>query len=358
MTNIIDYIDWFGDISFKELKFNKIDALILSRLSYLRFKPEKNISITQAIDSYLAREDYKEIALAAADIDLILRLKNAPRFKDLSIYDISDDFDTRIDKQFAAMTILLDNKTAFISYRGTDDTLTGWKEDFNMAFMDEVPSQKEALSYLEDIASRSLYSFILGGHSKGGNLAVYAGIKSKIAVSRIKAIFNFDGPGFNFDLSQVKKYPKLKNKIYTFLPQSSIVGLLMDHEDQYTIVKSSQIGIMQHDIYSWSVKGREFVISHELTKDSVVIEKALHKWLKNTDKQSREQFVEAVFTLLKQPDSNSNLFFRIYENISYITSSIKNLSPQDRKIIADSLSSLIQTIARSYADENTGQTDR
>ena len=188
MTNILDYVDWLGDISFNEVKLNKIDALILSRLSYLRFKPVKNIRLFEAIDSYLARDEYKEIALASQDIELILRLRQSRRFKNLLIYDISDDFDSRIDKQFAAMTILINSKTAFISYRGTDDTLTGWKEDFNMAFMDEVPSQIEAVNYLDNIAAKSFYSFILGGHSKGGNLAVYAAVKSGTSYKRIKDV--------------------------------------------------------------------------------------------------------------------------------------------------------------------------
>ena len=358
MTNILDYLDWLGDISFNEVKLNKIDALILSRLSYLRFKPVKNIRLFEAIDSYLARDDYKEIALASQDIELILRLRQSRRFKNLLIYDISDDFDSRIDKQFAAMTILINSKTAFISYRGTDDTLTGWKEDFNMAFMDEVPSQIEAVNYLDNIAAKSSYSFILGGHSKGGNLAVYAAVKSGTSYKRIKDVYNFDGPGFSFSLSSFEKYNKLKGRFHTYIPQSSIIGLLMDHEDEYTIVKSTQIGLMQHDIYSWLIKGREYILSDELTKDSVVLEKALHEWLRNTDKEKREQFVEAIFTLLKQPDENkTSLFSRIYDNISYITSSIKNLSTEERRVIVDSLSSLIKTIARSYSGENSGQTD-
>ncbi len=164
--------------------------------------------------------------------------------------------------QFSAVTVELDDETVYIAYRGTDDTLVGWKEDLNMSFMDVVPAQAEALAYLEQVLHKHDYRKVyIGGHSKGGNLAVYAAVHVEdILQSSIVEVFNNDGPGFKDNILSKQQYMNISDRITTLVPQNSVVGLLLEHDETYQVVKSSQSsGIMQHDGFSWEVLGNDFI---------------------------------------------------------------------------------------------------
>lgn len=202
--------------------------------------------------------------------------------------------------QFMALTIDIGNKTLFISFRGTDDTLVGWKEDFMMSVLDVVPSQREGLRYFNNVADlHPEHKLYLGGHSKGGNVAVYAGIYSKIKnKSRIVKIYNNDGPGFRETLIETKNYLSIADKIVTFVPQSSIIGMLLEHEENYQVIQSSQKGIMQHDGFSWEVCGNSFIYLKSVTKESIIADKAIKNFLNGISVERREEFTNALFEIL------------------------------------------------------------
>ena len=164
-----------------------------------------------------------------------------------------------------------------------------------MTFKSHIPSQIDALKYLEEIAKEYPNNLRIGGHSKGGNLAVYASIfASEDIRNRIINIYNNDGPGFNDDIIETKEYKEMIKKVSTYIPQDSIFGRLLTHKEKYTVVKSTQRGVMQHDLYSWQLLGNEFVYLKEVTNGSKFIDKTITNWLKNLDLQTREQVIDLM----------------------------------------------------------------
>ena len=252
MPNIMDYLNLRGDISLKKDDINEVDKIILSRFSYLPFK-EIVMNKKETIEKISNK--MKDLSLEKFiwkdDKEFIIKLGNTKRYKDLKVTNYKEILDTKAEKQFAAVTISLPKRVKYISFRGTDMTLVGWKEDFNMSFMKDIPSQIEAVEYLNEIGKKYRNKFIVGGHSKGGNISIYAAMYCNPKVNRriIEAI-NADGPGFNKEVIDSKEYVGILERINTYIPQSSIVGRLLEHEDDYEIIHSTQTGVMQHDIYS------------------------------------------------------------------------------------------------------------
>jgi len=201
--------------------------------------------------------------------------------------------------QFAAMACMLSDGTAFLAFRGTDNTLIGWKEDFNMSFCDSIPAQREAAAYTNDFAMQWPVLLHLGGHSKGGNLAVYAGAKQDDNIQkRILGIYNLDGPGFTDSMMGDRGYLTMVPKIRTYIPESSIIGILFEHEEAYSVIKSRQIGLLQHEPYSWDIMGGDFIHVKEMSAGSQFADRTIKNWIKGMTDQEREAFVEAVFELL------------------------------------------------------------
>lgn len=220
--------------------------------------------------------DIAQLVLAKYDVDLLKLLAENRRYRNMKLTYYVNQIENESQMQFSAVTVQISKKLHFVSYRGTDNTLVGWKEDFNMSFTCPVPAQKSAVEYLEQVASKTTGELILGGHSKGGNLAVYAAAFCKQALQgRIATVYNFDGPGFSQKVIKAEGYINICNKVTTYVPQSSIVGMLLEHEEKYTIIHSNQLGIMQHDIYSWMVERNHLVTLREITNSSKVIDRTL-----------------------------------------------------------------------------------
>lgn len=282
MTNIFDYIKW-RDIEFEKVEFNEVDNLILSRISYFPFdnlinKNEK-ITLKQAYKR-LKETSNNLIFLQKEDIDFFPVLANSKRFGNIILSNYINKVEREKEKQFSAITINLPNKIMYIAYRGTDNTIIGWKEDFNMSFQDFIPSQINAVKYIEDVTKNNRKKLIVGGHSKGGNLAVYAATYcNKKIKDRILAVFNNDGPGFQENITNSKEYKEIISKIHTYLPQTSIIGRLLNHKEKCIIIKSTQKGIMQHDLYTWQVLGDEF-IRDKLTNFSEFIDGTITRMAK------------------------------------------------------------------------------
>jgi len=335
MANIIDYLKWRGDLSFELYPINEVDNVILARFSYLPFQ-----------DIYLeARENIKSIAqkmqivpksnfVWADDKKFIEELAKTRRFQNLIVSDYVQKIDLNTETQFAAITIWLPNGEKYISFEGTDMTIVGWKEDFNMSFMTNVPSQIEAVKYLENIAEKYTCDFRLGGHSKGGNLAVYASIFCKDEIKdRIIDILNADGPGFSKQIISDERYKKIFNKVNTYVPQSSIIGRLLEHDEEYNIIDSSQKGIMQHDIYSWQVEATKLKKISELTNESEMINKIVKDWLNNTTPEQREKFGNILYEIIGKTESKTITDFssQRLKNIKTIIETYKTMDVEEKK---------------------------
>ncbi len=310
MSNIIDYIIWRGDLSFEVSPFNEVDNLILSELSYLNFKGIVGEDDVFEMPLYKAAEIYfnegRDAERNTGDLvdenfyRMLKLMASSKRFGEIRLFNYIKDTDMNKQMQFSAITIDIGNHILFVSFRGTDDTLIGWKEDFMMSVMEVVPSQRESLKYFNRIADNyPNHRFYIGGHSKGGNLAVYSAVYAKLKnKSRIINVYNNDGPGFREQIIETENYQNISDRIVTLVPQSSVIGMLLEHEENYMVLKSSQKGIMQHDGFSWEVRGAKFVHLKSMARESMITDKTIRNFLDSITIEQRESFTNALFEIL------------------------------------------------------------
>ena len=250
MANIFDYLEWRGDLKLSASSFNSVDSLILSVLSYVPFDgivpPElgrDGMTIAEAAEAFADSGVKRPGVRNEQDVKLLSALAASDRFGDMRLTGYVNSVDLEKEKQFSAVTVLMGRGRAYVAFRGTDLSLVGWKEDFNMSFRCPVPSQEAATEYLDRAAARLRGRLYVGGHSKGGNLAVYASVFAKRRTrKRLLGVYNNDGPGFNASVLERKEYVEMQDRLYAFIPQSSIIGMLLEHAERYTIVHSSQSG--------------------------------------------------------------------------------------------------------------------
>ena len=310
MNDVLDYLKWRGDLTFSQDPFNEIDNLIFSILCYNDFGGiVPNLGEMASISLYDASIIFKE----TKDINNIKKLpflkivpnlleqaSQTKRFKNIKLSNYVDNIDIETTKQFSALVFKIEEGLHIIAFRGTDDSLVGWKEDLQMSFMEEVESQKESVIYTEKIMENIDSKFILVGHSKGGNLAIFAAsfIDKKYS-SRIYNIYNNDGPGFQPKIINSKEYKNVLPKIYNFLPESSIIGMLLEQEGDYEIVKSSGLVSMQHNPFLWELEANAFIRKDELTEKSLNINKTIRAWIKQLSNEERADFVDSFFEILQ-----------------------------------------------------------
>ncbi len=341
MANIFDYMNW-RDLKLKQVEFNEIDNLILARLSYFPF--DGYIQEGEEITLKEAYHRYKEVGttgriLQQEDIDLYPILANSTRFGNMILCNYTNKIDSIQEKQFSAITILMEDGTMYVAYRGTDNTIVGWKEDFNMSFSELVPAQTEAVVYLEKVAKQYKRKIRIGGHSKGGNLAVYASAFCSPKIQkRIINVYNNDGPGFCDNIVNSECYQSILNKVHTYIPQTSIIGRLLNHQEKTTILKSTETGIMQHSLYSWQVLGGEFV-KDELTSSSEFMDKTITNWLKEVTPEQRGKFIDTIFEIINttQAETLSDIKTKVFTNTKMMVKTYQNLSQEDKKIMTKTI---------------------
>lgn len=358
MPNINDYIKWRGDLELNVSEFNEIDSLILARFSYLPFeslmKKEEELTIEELSKRFEKADKNKLEILWPDDSDLLPLLGQSKRFGKMIATDFLNKFDPEQEKQFSAITVLLPDNTIFISYRGTDNTIIGWKEDFNMSFKSHIASQLDSVKYINDIAKKYQNNIRIGGHSKGGNLAVYAAVfADEEAKKRIINVYNNDGPGFADDITNTKEYKEMIEKVHTYIPQSSVIGRLLNHEEKYTVVKSIQKGIMQHDLYSWQVQGTKVVSLKEVTNGSEFVDKTIKQWLDDVEPKQREIVIDTIFDILSTTEAESMIQIREkwFKNVGIMLKNYKNLDEDSKKMIGEIVRKLLIVAKDNFVDE-------
>ena len=345
MPNILDYIKWRGDLNFNQSEFNNVDNLILSRFSYLPLDNllgglNEIITIRDAYLKWMKLGIKEEDILQKEDKDLFPALANSKRFGDLKITRFVNKIDEKEEKQFSAVTIFVPDGTIYIAYRGTDNTLVGWKEDFNISLDIDIPSQKEAVKYLESVYKTLNKKMRVGGHSKGGNLAMYASIFCKEEIKKeIIEVYNNDGPGLSKEIVMGEIYKNALGKIKSFIPQTSIIGKLMYHEEKYYIVKSTQKGIMQHDLYSWQIEGKDFVYLKEITNESEFVDEVIKEWTTKFTPKQRSEFINIVYEILKE--TNSETIYEMSKNrfktVGALIKAYHSTNKKNKQIISQTL---------------------
>lgn len=349
MANIFDYIQWRGDISLLKDEFNEIDNLILSRFSYFPFdeiiKENEVVTIKELSERFKEKDISKMPILWEDDVNLFPAMGQSKRFGEMKATKYVNKISIEQEKQFAAITVIMPDDTIYISYRGTDNTVVGWKEDLNMTFKSHIPSQIDAVKYLEEIAEEYPNKLRIGGHSKGGNLAVYAAVFANDTIkNRILNIYNNDGPGFNDKIIETKEYKEMIDRVNTYIPQDSIFGRLLNHEEKYTVVNSTQKGVMQHDLYSWQLLGKKFVYLKEVTNGSKFIDKSIKAWLEQIDIDKREQVIDIIFQVINSTNAEtlSDLKTHWFANAKILINSYKLIDPESKKMILETLSALLK----------------
>lgn len=310
MANLFDYLKWRGDITFEQVPFSKLDALLLSHLSYSIFDgllsesfDEKKTLEQLALDFKNAKDYENRINIGflinKQTVELMFACAKSERFKNVQICGYKKIDDLKIKEQFAAMVYLAGGKTV-ISYRGTDDTINGWWEDFNLVYLPQIPAQKDAIEYMKAAADYFKGDFTLVGHSKGGNLVVNTAVEVDQNIqNRIEKIYNFDGPGFKKEFFERPEFKAVENKLFSVYPEFSVVGMIFNHTGKYQVAKSDGFAVMQHDAMTWQVMGADFDEAPDFTPESKFFAKTFNEWLEGLTADQTEVFINAFYEVVQ-----------------------------------------------------------
>ena len=356
MANINDYLVWRGDLKISHSHpFNTVDAMVLSRISYL---PLHKISLKRS--EPLWKIATKLLALKEEDfawpddVPLTELLQSSRRFRHMRVTDFVRQNDQKITKQFTAVTIHTSKSELYISFFGTDESLYGWEEDFNMTFMEKVPAQEAASDYVKHILRKYPWKLArIGGQSKGGTLSMYAAIMaSDLEQHRLLSVYNFDGPGLSkklldCDTGWVRALPL----IHSYIPQDSIIGRLLEHREQFTVVKSNAKTLFQHDIYSWEVSPTHPVTSKSTPK-SDFIDKTITKWLQEASDEQRRIFVKILFEVLEDSHVGNPMKATLHwrSSLPAMVKSYRKINKEDRKIVNEVIKKLIGSYVEALKD--------
>lgn len=359
MSNIFDFLKINGNISFEQAEFGPVDAMVLSQLTYLNYDAaflgrvfgSAPLPFSNLTPYARSGQLFKGIRAHKECEQLFCEFQSSIRYKDVTISCFVNEVVAEAEKQFCAMVFHLPDGTVFVGFRGTDNTLVGWKEDFNMTFMSAIPAQLEAVAYLNRVAGLSDKKIRVGGHSKGGNLAVYAAAKcSEEIKDRIIDIYNFDGPGFRKEFLCDPDFLAVKDKVKKYLPQASIVGLLMYSEESCTVVRSSRKGIMQHDLFSWQIENGMFATDDSVRVRSMLLDRTIADWLASLDDEQRKVFIDTIFDLIRH--TNARTVFELnaqkMKNTAMLLEAVKDIDAEKRRFILKVFGILFRVVPKVY----------
>ena len=354
MSTIFDYLKEVTYDSIYDRPFNELDVLALTELTYLPFGHIVPQGDTTGIPVRLS--DAMELIDRTTDfivsnqhLQLVDDLTTSKRFKNIKLLNYVDEYDPDVQKQFAAMTYRLSLDTYLVVFRGTDDTLIGWKEDFHMTYMDHVPAQKRAASYLQNVMKEFPKGrFLVAGHSKGGNLATYACTYLPDSLfERVDAIYSYDAPGLNKAIIETEGYQRTSPYIRRFVPQGSIVGMMLEVPEPTTIVKSRALGgFAQHDAFTWEIKDYSFVTVSETSPDSQQTDLTLKQWVRETSAEERKKFFDTFFGIFLDAgitSINDLTDLKQLAKAKEILQNAQDLDPTEREMLERLAKQLIDT---------------
>ena len=358
MANILDYLIWRGDVPFSVSPFNEVDGLILSEFSYLPmekvftggYSEELTIrEISKRYDSN-AVDEKDRILSFEYDNRLLMLMSNSDRFGNMRVTGYVNIISRQAEFQFSAVTCVTDDGVTFVSFRGTDGTVVGWKEDFTFSYTDQTSGQYYAVSYLNTRLAGSTGPVRVGGHSKGGNFAVYASaFCDPMLRERITDIYSYDSPGFRKDITESADYKRILPLVHSYIPESSVVGMLLESDSEHVTVKSSVNGILQHLAYNWEVIGRIFARTDKLSRSGAMVNRAISGMLEDLSDEDRKNFTEAVFGVLEAPDKMTmkEIVKGKFAAYSSMFRAFRDLPPEKQTVLKDTLKQLAKSAIRS-----------
>ncbi len=349
MGNALDYVLWKGDMPFSNEEFNEIDMLLFSELVYAPIENYSRDFSAEACEgptllSILKTVYPKPLPKRTSYVfkpryDLWCMMENHRRFAEVHLDRFVSNFEPEHDKQFAAAVfgcIIGGKKVGLVSYRGTDATVTGWKEDFDMAYKSPIPAQSDATTFLDSVLLSGYDVIHVCGHSKGGNLAMYASAYCK-SPDRISEIYNFDGPGLSDEILESEIWGKVRSNVKSYIPESSVIGMLLGHCSKPVIVKSNSKSIMQHNPFYWHVAGSSFIRSGDTTFSSRFLDGTLHEFLKSCTLEQKELLVKTTFELIEVSEAVRvhDIAKGLITHLPQLKRTISSISQDDRKVIAE-----------------------
>ncbi|MCX5775942.1 MAG: DUF2974 domain-containing protein [Firmicutes bacterium] len=352
MINFVDYVKYTSEpLSLQN--FTDVDALVLSQLAYMKFDNIKDgLMLSEMKGKFV--DLIKGTRVAEKNYELLTYLVKNPRFASIRVTRYVNDFNWLAVKQLSAVTFIIDKRFIYVAFRGTDGTIVGWEEDLNMAFMDEVPAQAQAAEYLTAVAKKYwLSQIIVGGHSKGGNLAVFASMKQNPkTLKRIVKIYNFDGPEFKQDVCDLPEYQAIQPKVIKIVPESSIIGMLLQRTDHFQVVKAEGALFFQHDLYNWTIDENtgDFVRLKELSKASKNIKSSLYDWLNKFNNDERQIIIDNLFDILNATECTTfSEFVKNWKNnVTKLIAQYENTDDNTKELLKKSLATLAKYLAISY----------
>lgn len=361
MSNIFDYLEWRGDITFDEDPFNEVDNLVLSELAYTCFEgivpyDGEAVPLSEVRKAYFRKhprsrihDDDDHITKSPLLMDSMVTGK---RFADITMTGYVDIVDADEAVQMAAVTYFLGDGTAFVAFRGTDGTIAGWKEDFRMSYLQETEGQRRAVWYLNETGKRVKRPLRLGGHSKGGNFAVYASaFCDKRIRKRITAVYTNDGPGFRPEVMETEEYKSVLSKVTSIVPDTSVIGMLLTSDVAHRFVKSEASLIAQHDPMTWEVTRNSFVESKP-SELGLFIKKSQKGWLRKLDDSERELFVDTLFSLIEATGMHSleQISEKKLKAFTDIRNSMKEMPKDKQKEMNRIIAELIHSSSEAARD--------
>lgn len=349
-SNIVDYVE-YEFAPFEEKPLTQVDSLVLSWFSYLRIPAEfeaaygwEGLRMLELYRADIFDAMYETIWDVPSSARLLSAMAASPRFRNLKVKHYRSHTDKEAQEQFAAVTLQITPNVHYVAYRGTDSTFVGWKEDLNMAFMYPVPAQTRAAEYLSETAKHLDGTFFVGGHSKGGNLAVYSAMNSDDDVrSRLMKIFSHDGPGFPSSVFEDGTILKVADIIQKTVPQSSLVGMLLEHQENFTVVESTNFAATQHDPFSWVVQDGEFVEVQSRTTSSKYFDMTLNTWAQSLSMEDRETIIDALYSIADAVDVDT--MYGLSQNwqkvVPELVKNATQLNADERDMILQALRELI-----------------
>ncbi len=359
---IIDYVKEYGKHSFDEVPMNDVDSLVLCQLSYLKFdglvpdvrENRRSVSVEELAlhadyERLFADERYEKDNRA-----LFEAVRFSRRFCRLRLNCHINIIEKKWETQFSAVTFLLEDGTLYVAFRGTDETIVGWKEDFNMAYLSPVPGQAYSVKYLHMVTGKLHKPFFIGGHSKGGNLAVYSAMKCIPQVQeRILKIYNMDGPGFRPEVLDECGYEKIADKVIKILPHSSLVGMIFEKDIRYRVVESKTFGLAQHNPFTWIVKDGKFIEVDGIYERRRLLNTAINEWILSLDEKQLKTFVDTLYQVISASQAENLIEFTAdwKKSMNKVVSALKEIDEQTAQMLKEIVKSLFEITGMYMKEE-------
>jgi len=373
MANIFDYLDWRGDILFSQDPFNEVDNLVLAELAYTDFDgiigedPLQGLSVRELNERYFSLHTEEEIrgrnTISKLAPLLLPKMAGGARFADVKVMGYVNRIDEEDNIQISAVTYALPDGVLYVAFRGTDSTLVGWKEDLSFGYMMETAGQKYAVDYINRHFSDDRHLLRVGGHSKGGNFAVYgASFCDESIQERIIEVYSNDGPGFQEAVTLQPGYEKILPRVISFIPEESLFGVLMYNRFENRVIKSSEKGILQHGALTWEVMRNHFIKAETTTDTSQLLDKTLTSWIESLGEAQRKDFIDTLYSVMSSAgvDTLVDLKKDPVGSSARMIKVLRAMEPEKQSMLSDTLLALMKSgknaIGSELFESATGRT--